>query len=385
MTYLSIPLQVNPEALAEEMFAKMEAEFPGWTPKAGNLETILIRSIAYVLVQPLAQLAADVADEIFYRYGEQIVKVLPHEATRAGGKVKITFQDTAGYSLPSGYVINVPKTGSEAIPFRTTAPATAAPGSSSVSEVPIEAVEPGTDGNKLAAGTLAEPVEGLIYVTKVEITTETSGGAEAEEPGEYLSRLVETMQTLAPRPILARDVAILARGVSGVYRAAVIDNYNAETKTGSLEKTTSVGVMSAEGKDPGTTIKNAVKAELAAKREANYVFIVVGPKEEGISVKATVVEAAGYSHAEAVAQTEAAIKALLLPSRWGTGPTQEATIWENTTVFRFQDAVTAVNNCQAVDHYSLLEIKKGAGAYGVADITFTEPFPVPKLETLTVT
>lgn len=382
--YLTIPLQVNAEALITETYERMEAAFPGWEAKPANPEAALIRSMAYVMVQPLAQLATDVADEIFYRYGEEIVGVKPKEQTHASGKVKITFKDTAGYEIPAGYEINMPKTGSNLIGFRTTAVAVAAPGASSATNVPVEAIEPGLEGNSLVG--VAQPVDAIAYVTTVEMTTETSGGEEAEESSVYLSRLVETMQTLAPRPILARDVAILARSVSGVFRAAVRDNYKVTTNESGLEKTTSVAVANAEGKDPGETVRNAVAALLSSRREANYQFFVAPPNLEEIDVKATLVEATGFSHAEALAQCKAALERLLNPALFATGPSAEPTIWEYLTLLRFQDFVTVVNNCQAVDHYTVLETRKHGGTYSAtADITMTGAFPLPVAKEITLT
>lgn len=385
MTYVSLPITVNGQALIEEAFAELEAQIAGWEPAEGNAEVFLIRATALRLVAPLAEVAKEMGDLAFAAWGEQIVHVAPHFATPAIGKVKFTVQNTAGYTIPAGTQLAIPMTGSTSVGFVTAAVLEIAPGSST-GEVAIEAAEAGTEGNSLSGEVIL--LEALSFVTKVETTETTHNGEEAEEGSAYLTRLAETMQTLAPRPILGRDVAILARTIAGIQRAGTIDNYNAETAESEKEKTISVYPVSAAGGTVSTPIKEALKALLAEKREVNFVFIVADPTSNAIDVKATVVHATGFSAAEAKAQAEEALKSLLNPATWGAegNQTNEApTTFIPTTTLRYQDVVTAINNCQAIDHYSLLEIRLHSGSFGTTDVTMTGKAPLPKVETLTIT
>lgn len=382
MSYVTVPLQLNAEALVEEVFAQMEAEYPGWTPAPGNFETRLIRSLVYVLIQPLAQLASDVADEIFNRYGEEIAKVLPKEAVPASAKVKITVQDTAGYPIPEGTQIDLYRTGGEGFGFRTTEAVEVPPGQTSISEVTIEAIDAGTEQNSLEGD--AELVDALAYITAVELEGSSGGGEDAEEPSEYLARLAETMQTFADRPIIGRDVAILARKISGVHRVAVRDNYNSNTNEDEQEKTTSMGLMAADGSTVTATAKEEVEALLESKREVNYVFIVEDPDYNPIDVKATVVPEEGWSQADAVANTKAMLEDLLNPARFSRGPQGDSTVWVFEEKLRYQDVVTAINNTEGVDHYALLEIRKEGGVYGTGDVTLSGNFPTTEPNTLTI-
>jgi len=384
MTYVSIPIQVNGQAMIEEAFAELEALIEGWEPAEGNAEVFLIRAEALRLIQPLAELAAEMPDLAFAAWGEQIVNVGPNRAVAATGKVKITAVDTAGYTVPANTQLSIPISGSSEVGFVTSSPLEIEVGSKS-GEVAIEAVEAGAEANGLSGAVTL--IDALSFVEKVEVTEATSGGEDAEEGAAYLTRLQETMQTLAPRPILARDVAILARTVPGIQRAAVIDNYNAETAEAEKEKTTSVYPVSPSGAAVSAGIKEELDTLLSEKRELNYIFIVANPTVNEISVKATVVHAFGYSAAEAKEQTEAALKILLDPATWAGGTSQEnpPTVFEPLAKLYFQDVVTAINNVQAVDRYTTLEIKLGAGAYGTADLTLSGKAPLPKVKTLEIT
>lgn len=376
MTYFKIPLELNPETLIEEIFAQIEAAFPGWEPNPANTEVAIIRSCVYVLFSPLAQLTSEASEEILNRFGEEVAGVLPHESTPASAKVKITVQDTAGYTIPAGTQIDLERTGSEQIGFRTVTAAEVLPGSTSITDVSIEAIEPGSEGNGLNGD--ASLVDALAYVIAVELEGESEGGEDPEEPEAYLGRLAETMQTFANRPIIARDVAIIARTISGVARAAVIDNYNPETELSEQEKTTTVAPIGPAGGLVGSTVKEKVKNLLDEKREANFLFFVVDPTYTQIDVEAVLVAVSGFSQAEAIAQVEAAIEEFLDPAKWGTGTQQDPAVWENTPTVRFQDVVTVVNNVQAVDHYTTLKIRKHSGSFGTTDVTMDGKIPLPK-------
>lgn len=376
MSYFKIPLELNPEVLIEEIFASMEAAFPGWTPNPGDAEVRLTRQIVYTLFSPLAQLASEGADEILTRFGEEIANVQPHESTPASGMVKITVQDAAGYTIPAGTQIDLSRTGSELIGFRTIAAAEVAVGKSEIKEVPIEAIETGTEGNGLNGD--ASLVDALAYVSNIELEGETSGGEDAEEPEAYLSRLAETMQTFADRPIIARDVAILARAIAGVSRATVLDNYNAETAESEKEKTTTIAVVSADGGLVGIPVKEAVKTFFDERREVNYLFFVIDPTFTQVDIEAVLVPVTGFSQEEAIAQTKAALEEFLDPAVWGTGVNQDPAVWENETAVRFQDVVTVVNNVQAVDHYTTLKIRIHSGAFATSDLTLEGKAPLPK-------
>lgn len=382
MAYVELPLTTNAEAMVEEIYASMEEQFSGWTPAAGNFEAALIRSQVYVLTQPLAQLTSDVADEVFHRYGEEIAAVAPHEPTVATVDSKWTMVDTSGYTIPAGTQVDIERTGSEQIAFRTAAEFEVAPGATVATGIVLEAIEPGTYGNGLTGA--ATLVDALGEVDAVELEGTTAGGEDAEEPAAYLTRLAETMQTFANRPIIARDVAILARGISGVARAAVIDNYNATTETGELEKTTSLALLAADGSNVSAAVEEAVEAELEEKREVNYVFIVEKPDRQKIDVKAVIVPLTGYETAAVLAGLKAQLESLLSPAMWGRNDQLDPASWENQTTLRYQDVVTVVNNAQGVSHYTTLEIRKAEGEWVTVDISLTGPFPLVEPGTFTL-
>lgn len=379
--FVELPVTVDPLLALEEVVAEMQALNPGWEPNLASPEFLMFQSIVFRLWVPLAQLAAESGEEMFNQFGRQIVGVIPDVAEVATAKAKFTARDTAGYEIPAGTQINVERTGSEQIGFVVALTTFIAPGSKTA-EVPIEAAEPGEGANGLSTSRAVTLIDSLGWVEKVELVTETGGGQEAEEPAHYLGRLAETMQTFVEGVVTAHQAEIVVRNVQGVGRAMAIDNYNAETKTSGQEKTITIVVANAAGLALSTAKKNEIKAVLAGKREANFVFFVVDPEYEEIDVTVKVVPRVGYSLAEADAATKLAIEAFLSPATWGQEPPGNAASWVNTTVLRLQDLGTVVNNVQQVEHYSELKFAKKAGTQEAKDLTLEGAAPLPKPGTI---
>ena len=381
--FVELPVEVNPGNLLDEVVEEMEAQFPGWEANEGNVETWLIRALVTRLIAPLAELSAEAGEEIFAEFGKQIVGVQPLSAVPATAKSKWTVKDTAGYTIPAGAQVDVQVTGSEAVGFRTAAAAEVPVGATSVSNVILEAVEPGEAGNGLT-GT-ATLVDAIEYVTKVELSEATSGGVDAETPSAFLDRLHELFETLAPRPIIARDVAILLRSIPGVQRVGVRDNWNAETASES-EKCLTAYPIDANGKAVVESIRNECLALLQAEREVNFLFFIRTPTEKAIDVTATIVPRSGYSQAQAVAEVKSAIETFLSPAHYGEAPLGDQTTWDlaNTSLLRFQDLVTVVNNVNGCDYYTVLKWAVNPVALGTTDLDISKS-SLPKPGTITVT
>jgi hypothetical protein len=388
MSLVKFPLQTDREALVEAAYAFLEEQFPGWKPEPGNPEVVLIRGIIYAVIAPAAELAADVPDEIFNVWGTDLVNLPPHTATPATVSTTWTVQDTAGYTIKQGWEVDVPVTGDESQGFRVVSDVVIPPGKSATAagEVLMEAINPGAAAAAIGtAGTVCSLVNAIGYVSTVKLAEATHGGEDAEEPAAYLSRLAETMRTLSPRPVIARDVEIIARNIAGVGRAVAIDNWNAETEAGEQEKTTSVYVTDSSGLATSAEVKAVVLADLQSKREANFLFFVRDATYTEVDVKTTIVEREGYEHAAVVAAVKKALEEFLSPANYGLRVPGEPQTWVNSPTLRYQDLVTVVNSVEGVEHYTLLESRKHSGSYGVVDITLSGKAPLPKVNTLTVT
>jgi len=129
-------------------------------------------------------------------------------------------------------------------------------------------------------------IDSLSWVASIALVGITVGGIDGEEDDVYLNRLKAELQLLTPRPILARDFAVMARRVAGVSRAVALDNYDpdhnlltinqasVETDTAGLEVHTNATISrdGTLGEDGNASLKQtAVVAGTSGARTAGGV------------------------------------------------------------------------------------------------------------------
>lgn len=384
MSYIDIPIEVEPEALIADVYAEMADRFPGWTANEGSVEVWLVRAIVYRLVVPLAELSADVPAEIFQRFGETIHNVPAIAAAPATAESTWTMIDTAGYTIPADTEVMIAGADGTLYGFRVRDEVQVLAGASVTDpgEVILEAVEDGDDANGLTADPTL--VDALAYIAEdgIALVGASSGGVDAEDPLDYLNRLRDTLQTLSPRPVVPRDVEILARSVAGVTRASAIDGYNPIDDTSNNEKMVTVAVVDANGAALSAPVKDEVEALLTDRRELNFIFHVIDPTYSTIKVNFQVVIFDGFDQATVEADVIAALTAYLSPANWGKPPygpdTADASTWLPQTVVRRQDLSFVVGGVQGVDYWTTLKLAKGADALGTADVTLDGPAPLPQ-------
>lgn len=383
--FVRLPVAATPQAMLEEWAGEMEALIEGWDPALAEYETIQAQAIIFRIVFPLLQLASRVDAAIFNQWGQQIVKVLPHEAQRATVTSTWTVRDSNGYTITAGTQVDIARTGDERVGFVVVSDVVVPPGKTATAagEVLLEAIEPGLEGNDLSGEGIL--VDALLYVTDIALVGESGNGADAEDPLVFLGRLAETMQTFIEGVVIARDVEIVVRNVPGVGGAVAIDNFNAETEEDEQEKTTTVAVKAPDGSAVSAEVKEAIAAVLEEKREVNYLFFVIDPTFHSLDIEAAIVPMQGFDKATVVANVKAAIEDAYDPATANQQPPGNAASWVNSTTLRYQDLVTVVNNAEGVDHYTTLKWRIAAVAFGVADISLTGIAPLALPDAITIT
>jgi hypothetical protein len=224
--YIEIPIETDPEALAQEAFDYVQANIAGWVPNDANLETIIIEACARMIAEA-RDVAGAVPNDIF-RYFGKLVGILPQEASYAAATSTWNMIDTAGYTIPADTQVGIRTTGDTLVPFRTVEDVVIAPASNQATGVIIEALEPGEDSSGLVSTLPLELIDTLDFVDSIDLTSDTTGGVDAETDDSYLNRLTARLQMLTDTPILPRDFAVMAQDIAGVARATAIDNYNPE-------------------------------------------------------------------------------------------------------------------------------------------------------------
>lgn len=227
----------------------LQAAFPSYNPSAGDLEYIQAQVFA-AWAADVAQLCSAGATELFRQFGTQLLGLPYQNGTAALAIVNVTATDTAGYTLPAGSQVSLTLFGS-LVGFQTLTDLVIPMGESS-GTVTVQAVQAGTAFN--GAGTPAGMLSQIDWVTGVTVVTSASGGVDQEDDDQYIQRVAQTLQLLAPRPITASDYATMAVNfipASGtdqeeVGRATAIDGYDPTVTsfTGTTNGTTTVSAVS---------------------------------------------------------------------------------------------------------------------------------------------
>lgn len=229
--YIGVPIETDPDALAEDAYAFLQTEVPGWSPQEGNLETLVIDGMTRQHAE-IRELATKVPKDIF-RFLGSIIGLPVIQGAKATVNSTWTMINSDGYTIPAGTLVGIRTAGDELITFETFIDTVVPPGSAvtSAGQVPLIAVENGAQFNGLGAAAEAiELITPLAFVSGAVLTGSTSGGADLETTDEYVNRLANRMSIIAPRPINPEDFPVYARIVEGanVGRAVAIDGFNPE-------------------------------------------------------------------------------------------------------------------------------------------------------------
>lgn len=367
--FISVPVVTFEDDLVDAALDYLIANIPGWLPSDGNVEVWVLQTMARVVNQ-LASIYAEVPIAVYRHFGTRLVGIAPVDAAAATGTTSWTLADASGWTIPAGTVVAFRVAGDTLIPFTTVGEVIVPPGTTTAT-VSIQAIDNGTGGNGLTG--VVELVDTLAFVELNGITTVgfTGGGVDAELDDLYLDRLTAELQLLAPRPILPADFAVMARRVSGVFRATAIDNYDPVAGTFNNERMVTVAVVDVAGQPLAAPVIAAVDALLEAEREVNFIVHVVTPVYQAVSVTFAATSFVGADPAVVLADATAAVAAYLSPGNWAGG-TADPPRWDNDTTVRFLEIATILNQVDGLNHVTALTVNGGT-----ADVVLTGVIVLP--------
>ena len=313
--YNAPDVETDQDAIAEEVFAALAANIPGWAAHDGNLETWVVEAFSEVGAE-IRALAADVPASIFTTYGQLVLGIPPQLAVSSTGQATITAIDNQGYTLDVGATFALARSGDDLVAFASLQETTIPPGATT-GDVPFAAVLQGADANGLTgAGQMLDPI---TWVADITVTQATAGGVDAETPDAYLDRLTNLLRMVALRPVLPQDFAILALQVEGVGRAVAMNLYNPADGTWTNARTVTLILAQADGYPCAASVKTTVETQLEALREVNWIVNIIDPVYEPIDVAYDVVAFAGQDASAVMATCTANVTAYLQPAMFRLG------------------------------------------------------------------
>lgn len=279
-----------------------------------------------------------------------------------------TITGTAQYKIPAGTQFAL-SLGGAPLGFLTSTDVLVNSGSST--QFTVYGVQAGTAFN--GAGNPVQAISPLTWTSTLTAVTQSSGGTDPETDDHYLTRLAQTLQLLAPRPITAQDYATMALNFAPlpgsdqefVGRATAIDGYNPADNSYNNQRMVAVCVTDENGYPLNSDtiyglggssvniITNAggwgITGWLQSMREANFIVNVVSPNYTTVYVAMTVVATPGYLASTVQANIQAALLNYLSPLNWGL-PANANIGWQNYTYVYRSRVESAIQLVSGVDH-----------------------------------
>lgn len=384
MTYIDFGLETDPDAVAQIAYDNMALLAPGWLPIPGEVDTWLLQAVARIAAET-RDVTGLVAQGIFSWWGQQILGITPLGGAPASAPATFTMIDTAGHTVPAGTIVILTDSVGVQWPFEVAADVVVTPGSSTGTGSLI-ASDTGSAQNGITAG-VAQMSESLAFVQSVSTTAGTTGGTDAESDDAYLARLRDEVTLLAPRPIVPKDFAILARSASAeIVHALAIDGYNYSLLTTNNEKCCTVIAFNAAGGACSSGAKAAALALLQAQREVNFLAFVGDPTANTVSVDFTAFAQTGYNTTSVNNAIIAALKNYLNPATWSQPSDGSESGWRVLGKVYINELITVISNVPGVDRVASVRCGLGMSIpSGTTDVTLSGLAPTATWGSITGT
>lgn len=388
-TYLLPQLTADEAAIHQQTAARLSELLPGWQDRDTAIESLVSRARA-AQDAVWVDLAVDVFATIAAQVGET-AGVVRQDPLPAKGRASIVTDGEATYVLQAGATMVAYTPDGTQVTFATGEDITIPDGTTTVSDIEIEATEPG-----LVEGLNPqelEPDQAFAWLVSVDLTSVEAFGADGDTDEEFLDRVARRLVLLADRPILPEDFQALALEHPGVGRAVAINLLDATDPAEPVpdtERCVTVVITGPNGSAPAGGLLTQVDQDLQSRREVNFKVFVVPPTYVPVTVEVTVAVWPEYLDiAEDLVAQE--IEAWLSPASWGGREAHgsDSPRWTQTSTLRIGEVVSVADRVAGVDYVppSLVKIGVNGGAATNSDKTLTAPIaalPDPDNTTVTV-
>jgi hypothetical protein len=224
--YILEPLDTDNEVIFQDFVAYVQQFFPEWHPSEGQLDIIIARYFA-MQAASTADMASRVQRAIYRYFGSNLAGIGPLPGSPARATVTFVVDDPADppvdRSLPFGSLVGLTDRNGDIQVFSLLDDLDITAGDLA-GDVLTQAIELGSAANGITGS--VELIEMVEWISSASVVGSSSGGSDPEDDGVYVQRLTENLALMAPRPILADDFTVFAQNIPGVWRAAVLDNFN---------------------------------------------------------------------------------------------------------------------------------------------------------------
>jgi hypothetical protein len=152
-------------------------------------------------------------------------------------------------------------------------------------------------------------------------------------------------------------------------------------------RTVTVSALDINGAPVSSGIKTTLLAALQSEREVNFIVNALDAITNSIDVTVSVKQLANGDVPTTQAAILLALNAFLSPTTWGNTMTDASAPqdWANTTILRYLELATVINNAGGVAYIESLTFGLHGGSLSANDLTLIGQFPLVTAGTLTVT
>jgi Baseplate J-like protein len=317
--YVNLPFVTDPNALGDAAIVSLQATWPDWEPGDSDMESILIEALAPMAAN-VAAIAAQMPPAALQTAGTVLWGLPPNPALPAQTTMTFTARDSAGYTIAAGQQVSI-----DGWAFALASDVNIGAGETSVTGQLVIASTPGAGGNDLR-GIVVEPYSLGLAITGYVVEAPTAGGADAEDPLAYLSRLSRAQRLRARTLVTPVDYEIEACEQPGIGRAHASPNVTTKTMTVTVADPNGLAVLPA--------IKTALAADFAVYVCANWTVALADPTYTKVSVTWAATAYPGYDATALAAQINGTLANVLSPAGYGAlwGGASAGSWWNQPTI-----------------------------------------------------
>lgn len=361
---------VPDQDLISAMIAYYGIVNPGWVPREGNTEVLLMEAIALAIAENVAtinRLPGAVVEAVLHLAGVDKDFGAPATVTAT-----INIADGLGYTIPTGTRFYLPlATGT--VVFLAQAPDTQiAPGATTATVSLISQINTAA-ANGVMSGTRLVLADQLSMVQTVLLASTVAGGRDPETDAAWRDRGVARLKRLSDALVVPAQFNAFIDEDVRVGRVMTVDLWDG-----------SVGSPGAVGSNPGhitscvldptglaltTPVLTDLQAQAQAKAAAMLAVHVVNATLDTIAVVASIRTAAGFTSAAVIAAVIATVRNYINPLTWTAG-----------APLRHNEFVSVIDQVPGVDYVTTVTLNGGSG-----DVAATGPRALPQAGTVTVT
>jgi len=337
--YVTLNVAADQQTLVDGAISNLQVTWGSdWMPNDGNMEVVLIETIAPFAAESVRTLAT-MSDAAFIALATKLWGIPYQQGTPAQTTVTLTFQDTLNnYLVPAGSEFSL-----GSYPFQIVSD-TYSNNQTQVGGVPIVSVDitasvNGLDSTNWANTTLP------VWVTNLATEAPTSDGTDPQDDTDYLDYASRELQLRGRMVVTLPDYEIVALDTAGVGRAYAVTT---------AARAVTVYLADPNGLPVPASVKSTLSAIYANERLVNTTVTLADPTYATVNVTYAVVALPGFDTTALVGSVNANLNQLLSPTGWGTvsygQPGAGPSTWINDTTVRLNKVISVIGATPGVKY-----------------------------------